>query len=71
MFTIDCCEGKNKLTVPKYSNVCDALCHMRINRKMIMIMIMMMIKIMINRKMGICPEVKDGPPQPILPENYK
>merc|ERR1711978_89478 len=53
--------GKNKLTVPKYSNVCDALCHMRINRKMIMI----------NRKMGICPEVKDGPPQPILPENYK
>lgn len=46
--------GKNKLTVPKYSNVCDALCHMRI-----------------NRKMGICPEVKDGPPQPILPENYK
>ena len=46
--------GKNKLTVPKYSNVCDALCHMRI-----------------NRKMGICPEVKEGEPKPILPENYK
>ena len=26
--------GKNKLTVPKYSNVCDALCHTRINKKM-------------------------------------
>ena len=27
-------KGKNKLTVPKYNNVCDALCHMRINKKM-------------------------------------
>jgi len=25
--------GKNTLTVPKYSNVCDALCHTRINKK--------------------------------------
>merc|ERR1712066_419550 len=26
--------GKNVLTVPKYSNLCDALCHTRLQRKM-------------------------------------
>ena len=26
--------GKNVLTVPKYSNLCDALCHTRIQKKM-------------------------------------
>ena len=26
--------GQNVLTVPKYSSVCDALCHTRISKKM-------------------------------------
>ena len=42
------------MTVPKYSNVCDALCQTKI-----------------NKKMGICPSVKDGKPIPIIPANYK